>query len=125
MRLGARKMSPTLRSSNRLAGTNKNSAGLNPGSFARATFGWFIGFLSVRRQGRLLLDRGMDFGDVASRKLNDNSVSLVGLIWTYEHGDAACLCLRERVRQIRYLISRHLPAVRIRKVTIGNQRGQL
>src|SRR6266850_2422446 len=73
----------------------------------------------------LSLCDGVDFRDVSSRELHDNGFSFVGLIRRYENVDAACFCLSERVRQIRHLISGRLPAVRIGKVTIGNQRGQL
>src|SRR5260370_14296766 len=73
----------------------------------------------------LFLDYGVDFRDVSSGELHDRGFSLVGLIRGYEDVDAAGFCLAERVRQIRYLISGYLPAVRIRKVTVGNHRGQL
>src|SRR6266478_3402398 len=73
----------------------------------------------------LFLDYGVDFRDVSPRELHNNGFPLVGLIRRYEHVDTACFGLSERVRQIRHLISGRLPAVRIRKVTVGNQRGQL
>src|SRR6266478_109487 len=73
----------------------------------------------------LFLDYGVDFRDVSPRELHDSGFSLVGLIRRYEHVDAACFGLSERVRQIRHFISGRLPAVRIRKVTVGNHRGQL
>src|SRR6266853_310420 len=73
----------------------------------------------------LFLDYGVDFRDVSPRELHDSGFPLVGLIRRYEHVGAACFGLAERVRQIRYLISGYLPAVRIRKVTVGNHRGQL
>src|SRR5882672_2881444 len=73
----------------------------------------------------LSLCDGVDFRDVSPRELHDNGFSLVGLIRRYEDVDAACFCLSERVRQIRHLISGRLPAVRIRNMTVGNERGQL
>src|SRR5438093_12191840 len=71
----------------------------------------------------LFLRYGVDFRDVSSGELNDNGFSFVGLIRKYEHVDAACFGLSERVRQIRHFISGHLSAVWIRKVTVGNQCG--
>src|SRR5260370_22881088 len=73
----------------------------------------------------LFLAYGVDFRDVSPRELHDSGFPLVGLIRRYEHVDAACFGLSERVRQIRHFISGRLPAVRIRKVTVGNHRGQL
>ena len=70
---------------------------------------------------RLLLDLGVDLSDVSSGELHDNGISFVGLIRGYEDVDAAGFCLGERVRQIRHFITGHFPAVRIRKVTVGNQ----
>src|SRR5260370_39236571 len=64
----------------------------------------------------LFLDYGEDFRDVPSRELDDNSVSLVGLIRRYEDLDAAGFCLSECVRQILHFIAGHFPAVRIGKV---------
>src|SRR6266852_8306058 len=72
----------------------------------------------------LSLCDGVDFRDVSSRELHDNGFSFVGLVRRYEHVDAACFSLSERVGQIRHLISGHLSAVRIRKVTVGNERGE-
>ncbi len=73
----------------------------------------------------LFLDYGVDFRDVPSRELDDNGVSLVGLIRRYEDLDAAGFCLSECVRQILHFIAGHFPAVRIGKVTVRNERGQL
>ena len=67
----------------------------------------------------------MDFRDVPSRKLHDHGFSFIGFIRKYQHFDAACLRLGERVRQIRYLVPGHFSAIRIRKVSIGDQSGQL
>src|SRR5882757_11259963 len=67
----------------------------------------------------LFLDYGVDFRDVSPGELHDNGFSFVGLVRRYEHFDAACFGLSERVRQIRHPISGHLSAVRIRKVTVG------
>jgi hypothetical protein len=67
----------------------------------------------------------MDFRDVSARELHDNCFSFLGLVRRYEHVDSARFCLGERVRQIRHLISGRLPAVRIWKVTVGNERDQL
>src|SRR5258708_37089644 len=73
----------------------------------------------------LFLGNGVDFRDVSSGELHDRGFSLVGLIRGYEDVDAAGFCLSERVRQIRHFVTGHFPAVRIRKVTVGNERGQL
>src|ERR1700722_7761221 len=53
----------------------------------------------------LVLDYGVDFRDVSPGELHDNAFSFVGLIRRYQHVDAACFGLSERVRQIRHLIS--------------------
>src|ERR1700693_1877192 len=73
----------------------------------------------------LFLSYGVDFRDIPSGELDDNGFSFVGLIRGYEYVDAAGFCLSERVRQIRHLISGGLPPVRIGKVPVGNERGQL
>src|SRR5882762_1386129 len=73
----------------------------------------------------LFLYYRVDFRDVSSGELHDCGFSLVGLIRGHEDVDAARFCLSERIRQIRHFITGHFPAVRIRKVTVGNERGQL
>src|SRR5258706_13795070 len=73
----------------------------------------------------LFLGNGVDFRDVSSRELSDIGFSFFGLVRRYEPVHATCFCLGERVRQIRHLISGRLPAVRIWKVTVGSERGQL
>ncbi len=67
----------------------------------------------------------VDFRDVSSGELHESGFSLVALIRGNKDVDATGFCLSERVRQVRHFITGHFPAVRIRKVTVGNQRGQL
>src|SRR5713101_4213106 len=73
----------------------------------------------------LFLYYRMDFRDVSSGELHDSRFSLVGLIRGHEDVGAASFCLSEGVRQIRHFITGHFPAVRIRKVTVGNEGGHL
>ena len=68
---------------------------------------------------------GMDLGDISSRKLYDNRIPFVGLVQRHEDIHASRLGLSEGASQIRHFISGHLPAVGIRKMTVGNKRGQL
>src|SRR5246127_227719 len=67
----------------------------------------------------------MNFSNVSSRKPDNNSISLVGLVWRNKHVDAACFGLGKRLREICHLISRHLSAVGVWKVTVSNERSQL
>ncbi len=87
--------------------------------------GFFLSTIVGSCLRALFLGNGVDFRDVSSRELSDNGFSFVGLVRRYEHVHATCFCLGERVRQIRHLISGRLSAVRIWKVTVGNERGQL
>src|SRR5260370_15420081 len=68
---------------------------------------------------------GMDLRDVSSRKPDNNSISLPGLVWRNKHIRTGGLGLGKRLREIRHLISRHLPAVGVRKVSVSNESSQL
>src|SRR5258705_1131005 len=67
----------------------------------------------------------MDLRDVSSRKTDNNRISLVGLVWRNKDIRTSRFGLCKRLCEIRHLISRHLPAVGVWKVTVSNERSQL
>src|SRR5439155_27224042 len=73
----------------------------------------------------LFLRYRMDLGDGSSRKPDNNGISFVGLVRRNKDIHTSRLCLGKRLRETRHFISRHLPPVRIRKVTVSNERSQL
>src|SRR5216683_3825987 len=70
----------------------------------------------------LFLCYGMDLRDVSSRKPDNNSISLPGPVWRNKHIRTGGLGLGKRLREIRHLISRHLPAVGVRKVSVRDRK---
>src|SRR6266478_198490 len=73
----------------------------------------------------LFLCYGMDLRDVSSRKPDNNGVSLLGLVWRNKDIRTSGFGLGKRLREIHHLISRHLSAVGVWKVTVSNERSQL
>src|SRR5215472_1837029 len=67
----------------------------------------------------------MNLRDIPSWKLHENRFPLLSLVWRHDDLHAPCLGLGECVGKIRHFIAGHFPAVRIRKMPVGDEHGEL
>ena len=69
----------------------------------------------------LLLSFRMDFGDVASGELHNGALPVVGLIGSNQDLYSSRFRFSKRVGEIGDFISRRLPPIRIREMTIRHE----